>query len=369
MELGDGIERADRLAAAAMAEMARHQIAPTPNNYLIWYCHCSGRYPDLSRVLRILVSKGEPISEERCAELYDHFFGSDREARLTEETCTRIERNMVRLLEQVDGLSEDTGHYGRKLADFKDELKEGGQLEQIRTLVSGVLDDTRAMQDRASRLETEFLTTSRQIAGLREDLASALRDANTDALTGIANRKHFDQALRIALDHALESGEPAALALFDIDHFKGFNDDHGHQVGDQVLKIVARTLTTCIKGRDLAARYGGEEFALILPQTGLDGARTLGEQIRATVAGNHIRLKLSGRSLGALTLSVGCAEYVPGEPPSTFLRRADEALYEAKRQGRNRVVAAPARLSTLDRAPTTPDADRSGAHQGWSEAV
>ena len=107
-----------------------------------------------------------------------------------------------------------------------------------------------------------------------------------------------------------------------------------------MLRLVAQVLTSSVKGRDLAARYGGEEFAVLLPQTDLEGARHLAEQIRRTVAGNHIRSKLNGRHLGHITLSIGCAQYDPQEALSDLIRRADEALYEAKRQGRNRVVVA-----------------------------
>jgi diguanylate cyclase len=110
-------------------------------------------------------------------------------------------------------------------------------------------------------------------------------------------------------------------------------------VGDQVLKLVAQVLAKSVKGRDLPARYGGEEFAIILPQTDIVGASSLAEQLRATVAGNRIRLKPSGQNLGRITMSIGCAQHRPGETPSRLIERTDEALYRAKREGRNRVVA------------------------------
>jgi diguanylate cyclase len=105
---------------------------------------------------------------------------------------------------------------------------------------------------------------------------------------------------------------------------------------------VAEVLTRSVKGRDLAARYGGDEIAVILPQTDLDGARQLAGQIRRTVASRRIRSKANGQDLGHITLSVGCAQYVPGEPLTRLIQRADEALYRAKRAGRNRVLVEPA---------------------------
>jgi diguanylate cyclase len=182
--------------------------------------------------------------------------------------------------------------------------------------------------------------SSHQIEGLRAELAKAQHEANTDSLTGIANRKYFDYELGLAAEQARTSGEPLSLLLADIDHFKLFNDRHGHQIGDQVLRLVAQVLTQSIKGRDLAARYGGEEFAVILPQTELAGARQLAEQVRKTVAGNRIRLKSNRRQLGTITLSIGCAQFDPHEALGDLIWRADEALYQAKRQGRNQVRAA-----------------------------
>ena len=120
-----------------------------------------------------------------------------------------------------------------------------------------------------------------------------------------------------------------------------------HTVGDRVLRFVASTLKDTITGKDIAARYGGEEFAVILPQTGLAGASQLAEQIRQTLAGNRIRLKATGVFLGSITVSIGCAEYQPPEPAGDLMRRVDDALYQAKRKGRNRVVAAPQRRFAL----------------------
>ncbi len=164
------------------------------------------------------------------------------------------------------------------------------------------------------------------------------KEALTDALTGIPNRKSFDMRLRVAAREARENEEPLSLLFADIDHFKHFNDTFGHQIGDQVLRLVARTLTDSVKGRDTPARHGGEEFAIILPQTPLNAARIVADQIRLGL----MRRRLVGRdrrdNYGSVTLSFGAAEYRPGESLTTFVERADAALYFAKRHGRNRVA-------------------------------
>ncbi|HLT02003.1 MAG TPA: GGDEF domain-containing protein [Geminicoccaceae bacterium] len=346
----DSIEQARRLAETALAVMARFGIAPTPNNYMIWYSHCSGCYPELSRRIAALEARGDGFSDEILAELHEQFFGTGRQVRLLNETCERIETTMAHLLSLVAGMTRDAGGYGDQLARFGDALEGHAQVDDLKDLIDQMLSATRRMQQRAEQLEAQLGQSARQIEFLRTDLASAQREANTDSLTGIANRKYFDHELYAAAEEAMATGQPLCLLLADIDHFKQFNDTFGHQIGDQVLRLVAQVLTRSIKGRDLAARYGGEEFAIILPQTDLDGAYTLAEQIRATVAGNRIRSKPDGADLGRITMSIGCARYIPEEPLTDLIQRADDALYRAKRAGRNRVLVAEAALDPADLA-------------------
>ena len=132
------------------------------------------------------------------------------------------------------------------------------------------------------------------------------------------------------------------MLLLDIDLFKNFNDSFGHQVGDQVLRLVARTLTDNVKGRDIAARYGGEEFAILLPDTPAAAGMRVAESLRKSMESRDIVNKATNQSLGRITLSIGVAEYAPGESIEEIVTRADAALYDAKRTGRNKVVAAKA---------------------------
>ncbi|WP_355660191.1 sensor domain-containing diguanylate cyclase [Halomonas salifodinae] len=157
------------------------------------------------------------------------------------------------------------------------------------------------------------------------------RQATRDHLTGALNRRGFDAALRESLAEAECLGRPLSLLLFDIDHFKAVNDRHGHDRGDDILRALARRVQDCLRAGDRLARWGGEEFTLLLPGTELAGARSIAERLRRAVA----EAPIEGLSV---TISLGVASQRPGESAQALLQRADGALYQAKGQGRNRVM-------------------------------
>ena len=179
---------------------------------------------------------------------------------------------------------------------------------------------------------------------------TALRSlAASDGLTGLANRRCFDQKLAMEWSRGIRTKKPLSLLFADVDHFKDYNDLHGHQHGDDCLRAVASVIGKCaLRPADLSARYGGEEFAIILPETDLDGAWKVAERLRSGLA--ELRIA-HGASEAAphVTVSVGVATQIPrsGLSADDLLQRADVAVYAAKRSGRNRVVAAYNRLSPL----------------------
>ncbi len=173
-----------------------------------------------------------------------------------------------------------------------------------------------------------------------------------DGLTGIANRRSFDGALHRAWDRARRSDAALGVLMIDVDHFKRFNDTHGHQAGDDVLRQVAQAVSAAVlRPDDVAARYGGEEFAIVLPLAEGEAARVVGERVRHNVRALAIDYPESPE--GIVTVSVGVASARPdsrGPEPQTILSSADQALYRAKREGRDQVVLAPLERSSPDPA-------------------
>ncbi len=174
--------------------------------------------------------------------------------------------------------------------------------------------------------------------------------ALVDPLTGLHNRRHFEERLGSELAAAQRHGHPVSLLLCDVDHFKAINDEFGHLAGDETLKMVAFVLRGAVRKEDVLARYGGEEFVVVARETALDGAQALGERIRRAV--EKSRCAWQGHDLGVtvsigVTVSAGPTEFVPGRTERELIEAADRALYLAKQGGRNRVVS----LRLDERAP------------------
>ncbi len=229
---------------------------------------------------------------------------------------------------------------------------EGGTLEYRARKRDGeyfwVEGSLRVFRDPASGRPIGFLNLVRDITERKraeEHLQSAYRAMESlvvvDALTGISNRRRFDEALATEWRRALREGEKLSLLLIDADHFKRYNDTYGHVRGDSCLKQIAEAaLDVVLRPGDLVARYGGEEFAVVLPGTDETGAKAVAEDICQAV--RNRRLPHEGNAPGIVTVSVGCATVVPirGKTPQDLIESADQALYRAKGRGRNRVVVA-----------------------------
>jgi len=161
-----------------------------------------------------------------------------------------------------------------------------------------------------------------------------------DGLTGLFNHSHLKEVLKREMARAARYERFLCLVMLDVDYFKSYNDTNGHPAGDEVLRILSDIITTRLRVADIPARYGGEEFAILLPETDLEGARTVADDIRAQLE-NYPFEGRESQPLGKVTISLGVAEFTGGsEEPPSLLKRADDALYRAKHEGRNRVVCA-----------------------------
>lgn len=335
MSFGDGVEKAGDIAKRAMELMNSHDVPAAPPNYAVWYNYVSERFPDLKKTLDHMIQSKEAFDGKRNEELYETFLADQKEGLLLQDTGAEMQEQVKQLLMVLGGASQDIAGFGASIKTNIDKFNTDQSLGSIEAFVQSMMLETRRIQESNAQLQEQLNQSSERIKTLQANLEKAEEETYTDALTGIANRKKFDVALVAEMAAAKAEGSSLCLAVGDIDHFKKFNDTYGHQVGDQVLKLVARALHENVKGSDLAARYGGEEFALILPATSIEHAHGLVEAIRKTIGSRVIRNKQKGQDFGSVTLSLGLAQYRSGESAGEFIDRADTLLYEAKKAGRN----------------------------------
>ena len=189
---------------------------------------------------------------------------------------------------------------------------------------------------------------ARPVARVLGDIARLTRQAQTDGMTNLANRRALDERLDLEVDHARRLGTHVGFVIADIDNFKSINDRYGHQTGDEVLRAVARVFADAVRELDLPGRYGGEEIAVVLPGTNLAGARNTAERIRKLV--DDLRVTSSDGELVRVTASFGAACFPTHETVEGLVSAADESLYEAKRTGKNRVVTATAKKKSASRS-------------------
>jgi two-component system cell cycle response regulator len=193
-------------------------------------------------------------------------------------------------------------------------------------------------QEMAARVRTQ-IKRKRYTDFLRQNLDYSLELAVTDELTGLNNRRFMEGQIIALVERAAAGGEPVSALMIDIDHFKKINDTYGHDVGDEVLREFAARLASNVRAIDLPCRYGGEEFTVIMPGASIEAAEKVAERIRLHVAGAPFRVA-AGSELLNVTISIGVAASMgEHDSPEALIKRADEAVYEAKAGGRNRVIA------------------------------
>lgn len=332
------LSQPEQWAAQAIERLHRDKLRPTPNNFAVYYYYFAGTNPNLKMSLDLLLSQHGGLSQEHCSELYQAHLGIEAEHKMLKEASANVEAEVSRVLNVIDKAGQDSREYSKNLDSFSGKLETSNSLDQIRDAVTRVANETRSMAKQNERLAGQLAQTTQQLTEMRFNFDQAHKESQVDPLTEVGNRKYFDYELAFTTAEARDNGAPLTLLMIDIDHFKKFNDMHGHLVGDNVLRLVARTLVENLKGRDVIARYGGEEFVILLPQTKADDAARVANLLRESLGTKQIRKRSTNETLGVVTISVGVAEYCAGEELDGFVARADAGLYKAKQTGRNKVV-------------------------------
>jgi len=325
-------------ALSALTHIMDRELPADPRSFEIWYAYATGSNAGLNRAIDELVAQNHHISAADLETIQQRFFAHGGASAHGGAAGEKLAAETNQILAMLEAAIETAGGYQANLAGARRRLADADGREGIRAVVEGLVGATKDMEREHARLQASLRSSRQEIEGLKANLEATRSESRTDALTGLANRKHFDGRLARLITDSASVAAPLSLVMCDVDHFKRFNDTYGHLTGDHVLRLVANTIKQTVRGRDFAARYGGEEFAVILPETSLVQAAAVGENIRSAVARGGLVRRSTGESLGRMTLSVGVAQLRSGESAQALIERADRGLYAAKRQGRNRVV-------------------------------
>jgi diguanylate cyclase len=334
----DEHERTMAFAELALGQIKSLRQTAVPRNYEIWYVYATGYNAPLNKVINETLARNGKLSEADLEQIYETYLSQIK-------TSDRIDKVGARVIGEIDDvmtlITEALGvsaSYDESLTGADNKLAGAETRDQVRVIVESLLVSTREMRDINKVLEDRLTLSKSEISNLQHSLEAIRAESLTDPLTGLGNRKYFDRSIDIAVRNALANGESLSLLMFDIDHFKSFNDSYGHLTGDQVLRLVGMSLKQTIKGQDITARYGGEEFAVVLPNTAMRQALTVADHIRRAVMSKELKKKSTGEILGRVTISVGVSMLKPGDDTDSLIERADACLYAAKRNGRNRVI-------------------------------
>ncbi|MGC4085898.1 MAG: GGDEF domain-containing protein [Vicinamibacterales bacterium] len=263
-------------------------------------------------------------------------YHAEREKELTE---------VITILRDAAKLSVgDSSEFNSQIIESSERITRIVQLDDIRELRKRVSEEVASLRlavaEKQQRDEQAYARLTSRVEALQQKLSEMETEATVDPLTKVGNRRRFDSALRRLVNKAGESGQSLALAMVDVDHFKKINDTHGHPIGDRVLLCVAQWLAKGVRQTDVVCRYGGEEFAILLPGASSTEVEGRLKKLLMDIANSSYEYDVLGRKEKVhFTVSCGLVDLEAGESEDMFLKRADDALYEAKKKGRNRVVA------------------------------
>jgi diguanylate cyclase len=329
-------EYATSVAENAVRSMAEQRVPPTPNNFHVWFNYTLGSPPVLKRAIDILIGNKRKFDAQTNREIYESYVGSKAaDEAVAYDVSQQLHSVMSSAKQFLTTAIADNRTQMAAISDVSERTEAG---VDPKLLIESLMSELAKAATRATKLEAGFMEKSRELDTIRDSLVKSEERAKTDTLTGLPNRRALEEFFRNAQLAAMEQGEAVSALLIDIDHFKRFNDEFGHGVGDQVLRLMAKVLREHVREIDLPARYGGEELIVVLPGSDLAACTAVAERIRRSVSECRMTRRSTGEALPGITVSIGVAQFLGGESMADLIDRCDQALYQAKKTGRNRVV-------------------------------
>jgi len=329
--------RAGEYLRLALTYISKYNLPANPVNYTVWYEYVSGKNMKLKKAIDTSLDADRPINAENVETLYQKYV-ADGDRIVISKLLTKIALMLKDITGHVLETEGDLAGHGKNLSDLAHQVGEAQDYQGIKTIVDQMILETKDLVDSGKRLQTRMKISSDDLKQLQQELEKSQQEAQTDVLTSLFNKRGFEKRFELERIRAKQNETPFSIIMVDIDHFKKVNDTYGHLVGDSLLRSIANLLKNHLRKNDIASRYGGEEFLILLPETGIAGAAAAAEKIRDTLSTKEWRLKETGKSMGKITVSMGIALYKLNEPEEALIKRADDALYLAKNNGRDQII-------------------------------
>lgn len=314
-------------------------INPNPMNYLVWYHYFIGENQELVKEINALPEGAKSFNDSLGLRFYEQYLETPEPKEAIDYEFA-MKKFVDTVLYKMNDLNIDISSQTKQINDFAQELKDSPATKKdIEKLTDSIISAAENMENHTMQMSHEVHNSSEEVKQLRKELNEARRDAMTDELTQLGNRKAFNNLIQDLSIHHQHNPEPFCLILTDIDHFKSVNDTYGHTIGDSILRYYAKVMKKDAQPNERICRYGGEEFAIILKNTSLDEATARAEQIRQELEAVRLTLKGSSEPIKPITASFGIS-FFHGEHDDldSFINRADQSLYAAKHAGRNNVM-------------------------------
>lgn len=330
------IEKSFQTLKQTVPLLLKHKISAVPTNYALWYTYVANESEQLNQEIDQSLALGHPPSVLKTKALYRNYLAESQEVSAW-QLRQSIEAMLIEVSQSVKDTHDDTTEFktvmDKSLDNFAKVEKEGLSVQEVMNLVRNMVSEVQTIRQSTISFSGALNNAQKEIEQLKSKLEQSQQDALYDALTGLCNRRFFDSELESKLGM-----QTLSLALIDIDHFKKLNDQHGHLLGDMVLKAVAKKLQNSCRNNAQVFRYGGEEFAVLIPNSGQKSASHMIDVMRRAVEKVTVKDRRSGATLGDITFSAGVTELQKGDDAASILDRADQLLYQAKNLGRNRVM-------------------------------
>ncbi|TMO62236.1 GGDEF domain-containing protein [Pseudoalteromonas aurantia] len=343
MEFDTSLSHSAQCMKKAIPLMVKYKVPVTPLNYAIWYCYVLGSNEQLNTELERVLDNYQTCPPAHAKQLFDEFL-SDKDLALFHQMSDSFQETISGVQVEIDKTLESSQDFSAVLSQCHSglyDLKRNSldSFDDVLGYVDRLTEESVVMQQTAYQFQKKLENAYAEISDLKSALVNTQEAASQDPLTGLLNRGKFDEDI-VMFCKTAPTGTHRALIFVDIDHFKQFNDDFGHQKGDDVLKVVSAKIIKHTEGIGKAYRYGGEEFCIFAELDSLSEVVNFAEGIRKDIAKLSVKGKKTGKAVRSITASFGIALHIEQCLVTHLIERADKALYLAKEHGRNRIEIA-----------------------------